>query len=101
MAAWMPRVRRATGQPEAYSVEDQVFDEDTLEPSQLAQAMMDYLDCKCTYFPSMKDDDPIMSAYRRARRNGTHKGYVPVLVKVDETLWECLVMNSDPDSDGD
>ena len=91
----------ATGQPEAYSVEDQVFDEDTLEPSQLAQALMDYLDCECTYFPSMKDDDPIMSAYRCARRDGTHKGYVPVLVKVDETLWECLVMNSDPDSDGD
>ena len=89
-----------TEQPEAYSVEDQVFDEDTLEPSQLAQAMMDYLDCECTYFPSMKDDDPIMSAYRCARRDGTHEGYVPVLVKVDETLWECLVMNSDPDSDG-
>ena len=29
---------------------------------------MEYLDCECTYFPSMKDDDPIMSAYSYARR---------------------------------
>ena len=41
----------------------QKFDEDTLEPSDLAQAMMVYLDCECTYFPAMKDDDPIMAAY--------------------------------------
>ena len=41
----------------------QDFDENTLEPSDVAQAIMEYLDCECTYFPSMKDDDPIMSAY--------------------------------------
>ena len=78
----------------------QRIDEDTLEPSELAEAMMDYLDCDCTYFPSMKDDDPIMSAYSYAKRDGAHQGFVPVLIKVDEILWECLVMNSDPDSDG-
>ena len=43
----------------------QDFDEDTLEPSDTARAIMEYLDCECTYFPSMKDDDPIMAAYRR------------------------------------
>lgn len=78
----------------------QKFDEDTLEPSDLAQAMMAYLDCECTYFPTMKDDDPIMEAYSYAKRDSTHEGFVPVLIKVDETLWECLIMNSDPDSDG-
>ncbi len=78
----------------------QDFDADTLEPSKLAQAMMDYLDCECTYFPAMKDDDPIMSAYSYAKRDGAHEGYIPVLVKVDEILWECLVMNTDEDSDG-
>ena len=78
----------------------QKFDEDTLEPSDLAQAMMVYLDCECTYFPAMKDDDPIMAAYSYAKRDSTHEGFVPVLIKVDETLWECLIMNSDPDSDG-
>ena len=76
-------------------------DEDTLEPSELAEALMEYLDCECTYFPSMKDDDPIMSAYSYARRDAAHEGFVPVLIRADdETLWECLIMNSDPDSDG-
>lgn len=80
----------------------QDFDEDTLEPSELAEALMDYLDCECTYFPSMKDDDPIMSAYSYAKRESVKEGFVPVLIKADdETLWECLIMNSDPDSDGE
>ena len=79
----------------------QDFDEDTLEPSEVAQAIMEYLDCECTYFPSMKDDDPIMSAYSYARRDAAHEGFVPVLIRADdETLWECLILNSDPDSDG-
>ena len=80
----------------------QDFDEDTLEPTELAKAMMEYLDCECTYFPSMRDDDPIMAAYSYARRDSTQEGFVPVLIKADdETLWECLMMNSDPDSDGE
>ena len=80
----------------------QDFDEDTLEPSELAEAMMEYLDCECTYFPSMTDDDPIMSAYNYAKRESAKEGFVPVLIKADdEILWECLIMNSDPDSDGE
>ena len=79
----------------------QDFDEDTLEPSELAEALMEYLDCECTYFPSMKDDDPIMSAYSYAKRDAAHEGFVPVLIRADdETLWECLILNSAPDSDG-
>ncbi len=80
----------------------QNFDEDTLEPSELAKALMEYLDCECTYFPSMKDDDPIMAAYNYAKRDSVQEGFVPVLIKADdEILWECLIMNSDPDSDGE
>ena len=80
----------------------QDFDEDTLEPSEVAQAIMEYLDCECTYFPSMADDDPIMSAYSYARRLGVREGFVPVLIKADdETLLECLVMNADPENDAD
>ena len=80
----------------------QDFDEDTLEPSELAKALMEYLDCECTYFPSMKDDDPIMAAYDYAKRDSAQEGFLPVLIKADdETLWECLIMNSDPDSDGE
>ena len=80
----------------------QDFDEDTLEPSEVAQAIMEYLDCECTYFPSMADDDPIMSAYSYARRLGVREGFVPVLIQADdETLLECLVMNADSEHDAD
>ena len=80
----------------------QDFDEDTLEPSEVAHAIMEYLDCECTYFPSMADDDPIMSAYSYAQRLGVREGFVPVFIQADdETLLECLVMNADPEHDAD
>jgi len=80
----------------------QDFDEDTLKPSDVARAIMEYLDCECTYFPSMSDDDPIMSAYSYARRLGAREGFIPMLVKADdETLLECLVMNAAPESEAD
>ena len=80
----------------------QDFDEDTLEPSEVAHAIMEYLDCECTYFPSMKDDDPIMAAYNYAKRDSAQEGFVPVLIKADdETLLECLVMNADPENEAD
>lgn len=68
---------------------------------ELAQALMRYLDCPCRYFAPMADDDPIMDAYRLARDRGAREGFLPVLVAVDETLWECLIMNSDENYDGD
>ena len=75
--------------------------DDTAEegPSELAKAMIAYLDCECQYFPPMKDDDPIIAAYSYACRLAPREGFVPVLVAVDETLWECLMLNSDPDKD--
>ena len=80
----------------------QDFDEDSLEPSDTAKAIMKYLGCECTYFPSMKDDDPIMAAYSYARRDAAHEGFVPVLIRADdETLLECLIMNADPAHDAD
>lgn len=80
----------------------QDFDEDTLKPSEVAHAIMEYLDCECTYFPSMADDDPIMSAYSYAQRLGVREGFIPVLIQADdETLLECLVMNADPENDAD
>ena len=79
----------------------QRFDDSTLAPSETAEALMAYLDCECTYFPSMADDDPIMCAYEYARKNAAHEGFVPMLIAVDETLWECLMLNSDPAHEGD
>ena len=75
------------------------IDKDTVEPDELARAFMDYLDCECTYFPSMSDDDPIMSAYTYAQRLGVREGFIPVLVNVDEGLWENIIGNSDSDSE--
>ena len=64
----------------------QDFDEDTLEPSGLAEAMMEYLDCECTYFPSMTDDDPIMSAYNYAKRESVKEGRFE---KIQENFVPC------------
>ena len=80
----------------------QDFDKGTLEPSEVAKALMEYLDCECTYFPSMADDDPIVSAYSYAQRLGVREGFFPMLIKADdEALLECLVMNADPENGGD
>lgn len=79
----------------------QRFDDSTLAPSETAEALMAYLDCECTYFPSMADDDPIMCAYEYAGKNAAHEGFVPMLIAVDETLWECLMLNSDLAHEGD
>ena len=79
----------------------QRFDDSTLAPSETAEALMAYLDCECTNFPSMADDDPIMCAYEYAGKNAAHEGFVPMLIAVDETLWECLMLNSDPAHEGD
>ena len=33
-----------------------------------------------------------------AQRLGVREGFIPVLIKPDETLLECLVMNADPEN---
>lgn len=68
-------------------------------PSAQAQAMMRYLDCPCHYFPPTLDDDEIFAAYHASVRRGKQEGFVPMLVSAeDSTLWECLLINSDEDS---
>ena len=52
------------------------------KPSELAEAMMQYLDCECRYFPPMRDDTELCAAYRDARRDATDGGYVPMLIKM-------------------
>ncbi len=69
------------------------------EPVELVQAMMEYLDCTCEYFPPMIDDDPITAAYSYAKRNGKKDGFIPVLINVDDTLWDCLIFNNNAESD--
>ena len=69
------------------------------EPSDVAVAIMQYLncgraDCSLTYFPPMEDDDPITAAYGYAVRRGVRDGFVPVLIVPSDTLWEILTMNA-------
>ena len=54
---------------------------------------MEYLDCPCQYLPSMRDDDPISSAYEYAQREGLQQGFVPVLIRVEDALAEWLGMS--------
>ena len=71
------------------------------QPSALAKEMMRYFDCPCKVFAPMEDDDPLLAAYEDARQEGLREGFTPVLVKVDDTLMECLVMNADEENEPD
>lgn len=59
-------------------------------PSPVCASIIRFLGCQCVYFPPMKNDDPIISAFGYARRRGLIDGYFPVLVVPSETLYESL-----------
>lgn len=63
-----------------------------------AEQLKKYLGCPCTYFPSAKDDGPVMEAYYQARARGKQEGFVPMLVAVDELLLECFELNGEDKS---
>lgn len=65
----------------------------------LIQQFIDYLDCYCEVLAPMQDDDEIKETYLQKLEEGRKEGFCPILVTVDETLWECLLMNSDPESE--
>ena len=70
----------------------------TYEPSECAREILRYLDCSCEVFPPLEDDEPLCEAYQKAREEGRAAGFTPVLLTVDETLWECMAEQADPDS---
>ena len=69
------------------------------EPAPLVRALAEFLGCDCRYYPPMKDDDPITADFGYEQRLGVREGYIPVLIRADETLWEALRLNADPDSE--
>ena len=73
-------------------------DENQLQ--KLIDSLIGYLDCTCRYFPPADDDSDLMTAYREARKRGKKEGFTPMIVTVDDTLWECLSTNSDENSSG-
>lgn len=68
-------------------------------PSVLCRQMTSFLDCPCQPFGPMRDDGPLIDAWRAARMQGEKEGFTPVIVAADETLWECLTMAVDPAKD--
>lgn len=76
------------------------MEENNAAQPELITALMNYLDCPCRYFPPSADDGPVMEAYHEAQERGKKEGFIPMLVTADETLWECLIMNSDDNDDG-
>lgn len=47
----------------------------------------------------MRDDGPLIDAWRAARIQGEKEGFIPVIVVVDAILWDCLTMAVDPGKD--
>ncbi len=58
------------------------------KPSENAQKIMDFLGCKCEYFPGSKLDYKLMAAYNTAVLQGRKEGFTPIIVIVDKTLTE-------------
>lgn len=62
--------------------------------------LVSYLDCPCALYNPMKDDDPMMDAYREACELGKIEGFVPMLISADDkSLWESLLENINHERD--
>ena len=58
------------------------------------QAMITYLDCPCEFFAPMEDDTKIVETYQNALEEDKTKGYVPLLIRVDDNLLEMVYINA-------
>ena len=81
-----------------YSAEKRETMSDT---NKLASEIMENLDCPCQYFEiNNSEKEQIMARYEEIAKRGEREGFVPVIVGVDDTLWECLQMNADEAGQG-
>lgn len=60
------------------------------KPSANAQKIIDFLGCKCDYFPAAKSAKPVHIAYEDAYGKQNLTGTIPVIVVVDDVLAEWL-----------
>lgn len=58
------------------------------EPGELAQQMMEFLDCPGHWFAPATETDQLEVAYAEALQKGKEEGFIPVWVKVDRALLE-------------
>lgn len=66
----------------------------TYEPTELAKQFVTYLDCPCSVFEPMKNGEPVFKAYEDAVQRGKKEGFIPVLIQVDVTLGDMLIINA-------
>ena len=68
----------------------------------IVSSVVNFLNCPCTYFAPMIDDQPLVEAYQKAWQESKELGgFIPVFVIPSETLLETLVMNSDESNEGE
>lgn len=53
---------------------------------ELKELFKSYLDCQCYCFPSLKNDTPIQARMSYDYRTGVYKGYIPVIIEVNDSL---------------
>ena len=81
-----------------------------MENRELVEKLKAYLNCPCQYFPPMDDPSPIMTAYQEARRRvgkakrglffqrkSQPESFLPMLIAVEDTLYEALTWESPED----
>lgn len=61
-----------------------------IKPSANAQRIMDFLGCRCEYFPPSPTDKKLINRYADASAKGLKEGYTPIIIKPDDTLAEWL-----------
>lgn len=70
-----------------------------IEEDGLKDKMISFLDCTCRFFPSGTDISSIKTAYKEAQLRGKKENFVPMLVVVEQNLYESFLANSNGDDD--
>ena len=69
------------------------------EENELKDKIISFLDCTCSFFPSGTNALLINKAYKEAQLRGKKENFVPILVVVEENLYESFLANSNEDAD--
>lgn len=69
------------------------------EENELKDKIISFLDCTCSFFPSGTNTSLINKAYKEAQLRGKKENFVPILVVVEENLYESFLANSNEDAD--
>ncbi len=71
--------------------------ESKMEEDGLKDKMISFLDCTCSFFPSGTNISFVEKAYKEAQLRGKKENFVPVLIVVEQNLYESFLSNSNGD----